>query len=349
HGPFSHLFEKFLHTFPDKATYKHETASVKMFDHLVKENKLENDFAVWNLNKDDIKFIKNLIDSSSKTNIAEQVRKLILNASQTTIGHLKTTNILYINNSEDDRVKEKPFLFEIVANKRNGIDVDKWDYFARDCYHLGITSHFDLHRFMKLCRVVDVDGEKQICYRDKEMDNIYDMYHTRSMLHRRAYKHKTTMIIEYMIDEAFKLANDYILTKGKTGYRISECIDDLDAYTKLTDYLYHRILYSTEDDLSQAREILERIESRNLYRFIGEAKYKQQQQQPKSITQASDKIPGMISDIVKCDESNVIKDADIVLLSMTIDYGKKDKNPVDDVKFYKKKDPEKASSIDKNQ
>jgi len=34
---------------------------------------------------------------------------------------------------------------------------------------------------------------------------------------------------------------------------------------------------------------------------------------------------------------------------MTIDYGKKDKNPVDDVKFYKKKDPEKASSIDKNQ
>ena len=28
---------------------------------------------------------------------------------------------------------EKEFLFEIVANKRNGIDVDKFDYFARDC------------------------------------------------------------------------------------------------------------------------------------------------------------------------------------------------------------------------
>lgn len=29
------------------------------------------------------------------------------------------------------RPKEKGFLYEIVANKRNGIDVDKWDYLAR--------------------------------------------------------------------------------------------------------------------------------------------------------------------------------------------------------------------------
>lgn len=29
------------------------------------------------------------------------------------------------------RPEKKSFLYEIVANKRNGIDVDKWDYFAR--------------------------------------------------------------------------------------------------------------------------------------------------------------------------------------------------------------------------
>ena len=29
------------------------------------------------------------------------------------------------------RPEDKSFLYEIVANKRNGIDVDKWDYFAR--------------------------------------------------------------------------------------------------------------------------------------------------------------------------------------------------------------------------
>ena len=32
---------------------------------------------------------------------------------------------------------------KVVANKRNGIDVDKWDYFARDCYCLGMANNFD--------------------------------------------------------------------------------------------------------------------------------------------------------------------------------------------------------------
>lgn len=55
----------------------------------------------------------------------------------------------------------------MVANKRNGIDVDKWDYFARDCHHLGIRSNFDHNRFMKFARVLEVDGQLQICSRDK--------------------------------------------------------------------------------------------------------------------------------------------------------------------------------------
>lgn len=58
-------------------------------------------------------------------------------------------------------------LEQIVANKRNGIDVDKWDYFARDCHMLGIKNSFDHTRCLKLARVVEVDGEKQICFRGK--------------------------------------------------------------------------------------------------------------------------------------------------------------------------------------
>ena len=54
-----------------------------------------------------------------------------------------------------------------MANKRNGIDVDKWDYLARDCHHLGIKINFDHNRFMKFARVINVDGDVQICTRDK--------------------------------------------------------------------------------------------------------------------------------------------------------------------------------------
>ena len=68
------------------------------------------------------------------------------------------------------------------------------------------------------------------------MINLYEMFHTRSMLHRRAYQHKTTNIIEQMyvllmvynhplfslilffrIMEALVVANDHLLIPGKEG------------------------------------------------------------------------------------------------------------------------------------
>ena len=58
-------------------------------------------------------------------------------------------------------------MLQIVANKRNEVDVDKWDYFARDCHSLGIPNNFDHHRYIKFCRVIDVDSTLQICCRDK--------------------------------------------------------------------------------------------------------------------------------------------------------------------------------------
>ena len=54
-----------------------------------------------------------------------------------------------------------------MSNKRNGVDVDKWDYFARDCHHLGLGKSFDWQRHIKFARVIEVDGLYQICCRDK--------------------------------------------------------------------------------------------------------------------------------------------------------------------------------------
>ena len=57
---------------------------------------------------------------------------------------------------------------QIVANKTNEVDVDKWDYFARDCYHLGIGNNFDWQRYIKFARVIKLeDGTHHICIRDK--------------------------------------------------------------------------------------------------------------------------------------------------------------------------------------
>ena len=59
------------------------------------------------------------------------------------------------------------FACQIVANKKNGIDVDKWDYFVRDCQHLGMSSNFDHKRFMAFVRVIEVNNRRHICSRDK--------------------------------------------------------------------------------------------------------------------------------------------------------------------------------------
>uniref|UniRef100_A0A3Q4H9Z8 Deoxynucleoside triphosphate triphosphohydrolase SAMHD1 n=1 Tax=Neolamprologus brichardi TaxID=32507 RepID=A0A3Q4H9Z8_NEOBR len=185
------------------------------------------------------------------------------------------------------RQKDKSFLYEIVANKRNGIDVDKWDYFARDCYHLGINNNFDYSRFLNFARVCEVDGQKHICTRDKEVGNLYDMFHTRNCLHRRAYQHKVCNIIENMITEAFLKADTHLQFEGKDGkmFTLSTAIDDMVAYTKLTGFLIN-ILFNMDM---------------------------------------------------------------LLLLVIVMDYGMKEKNPINNVRFYCKNDVTKAIQIRKNQ
>ncbi|XP_048244692.1 deoxynucleoside triphosphate triphosphohydrolase SAMHD1-like [Haliotis rufescens] len=61
--------------------------------------------------------------------------------------------------------------WKIVNNAQTGIDVDKWDYFARDCHMMGIKNNFDHDRYMKLARIILVEEEggkvPRICARDK--------------------------------------------------------------------------------------------------------------------------------------------------------------------------------------
>uniref|UniRef100_A0A673B443 HD domain-containing protein n=1 Tax=Sphaeramia orbicularis TaxID=375764 RepID=A0A673B443_9TELE len=289
HGPFSHLFDgNFIPKVRPGHKWKHEEASIAMFDHLMRENGLENE-----LDEDDRVFIKEMIFGPLEPETSERKEW-----------------------PYKGRTKDKSFLYEIVSNKRNGIDVDKFDYFARDCLHLGMKNSFDHCRFIKFARVCKVaedgqpDGEWQICIRDKEVSNIYEMFHTRSRLHRRAYQHKTNKIIELMITEAFEKADKHIRRKGSDRELIlSETIDDMEAYTKLTDHIFDEILNSSSADLKEAREILQKVVTRKFYPYLGQIK----RQQNQNITEVS-----------------------------KIDFGMKHKNPIDYLRFYKKDDSNKA-------
>uniref|UniRef100_A0A8C5CHF4 HD domain-containing protein n=1 Tax=Gadus morhua TaxID=8049 RepID=A0A8C5CHF4_GADMO len=323
HGPFSHMFDgMFIPKGRPGFKWKHETASLAMFDYLVEDNDLMPVMEEYGLVlPEDLVFIK------------EQIGGPQVSIDSPSRGW-----------PYEGRPEEKSFLYEIVANKRNGIDVDKWDYFARDCYHLGIKNNFDYHRFLKFARVCDVEGEKHICTRDKEVGNLYDMFHTRNCLHRRAYQHKVANIVETMITEAFLLADKHLQFEGSDGkmFTMSTAIEDMVAYTKLTDHVFERILYSSLPELHEAREILRNIVCRRLYKCVGQT----QAERPIVLTEVRLFVCGISQ--IYCKPTPPENDL-IQSRIISMDYGMKEKNPINSVRFYCKSDPYKAIQIRKNQ
>jgi len=93
--------------------------------------------------------------------------------------------------------------FDIVANAHNSIDVDKFDYIARDCLNIGIKSSYDFKRLMKYSKVID----DHICFSSKEVYTVYELFHTRYSLFKQVYSHRVAKAIEYMIQDAFSLAD----------------------------------------------------------------------------------------------------------------------------------------------
>ena len=62
HGPFSHLFEhSFIHALDPQSKWRHERASIMMFDHLLESNNLRPVFKHHGLSERDIVFIKEMI------------------------------------------------------------------------------------------------------------------------------------------------------------------------------------------------------------------------------------------------------------------------------------------------
>ncbi|XP_065817350.1 uncharacterized protein [Labrus bergylta] len=242
------------------------------------------------------------------------------------------------------RSKEWSFLYEIVSNKKNGVDVDKFDYLARDSSYLGIKNNFDFHRFLKFARVCEVDGRKTICTRDKEEDHMYDLFYTRHRLHKRACQHRVSQIIQEMIAEAFLKADNHIQIEGSGGrmFTLSTAIEDMEAYTKLTDKVFEEILNSSDPNLQDSRQILQNIISRKIYKFVGERKQEDPIQDWKSrITGWKEGLAQPLPD----EEENNLELEDFEILVIEMDYGMDDKDPIQHVHFYSKSELDKAKPM----
>lgn len=293
HGPWSHVWDGHFipKALPNHSKWSHEQASEMMFDDMVKTYNLE-------ISPEDVETVKALISGRK-----ERCR-------------LGTT---------------MPFLFEIVANDVNGIDVDKFDYIARDCHAVGEKRNIAMTRLIHSARVID----GQICYDIKDANTVYELFHTRFSLHKNIYNHKTTRAIEYMLMDVLLIAQKHM--------KFAEYIDVPKKYLHLTDDLFHRINMTESEELAPARKIIDRIQTRDLYRRVDykvidwdDKEFCQEQITPKAIVHAAKNanLPGVEQSLV----AELTVDHVIVDVSK-MHYGRGVDNPIYQVRFYSKHYP----------
>ena len=187
HGPFSHLWESFVSKVHPNSDWHHEDNSVKMLDYLIEDNDLKP--ILWSLggiNDQDILFIKEAIAGPIDEETGLPMRDVCLDDKAW----------LYRG-----RGPEVSFLYEIVANKISGIDVDKWDYLIRDGSYFNIRNTFDYDRLINYAKVIKTgeNERKHICIRDKEAEEIMNMFIDRARMHKNGYQHRVSKIIDAMM------------------------------------------------------------------------------------------------------------------------------------------------------
>ena len=187
HGAFSHLWETFVSRARPDDCWHHEDNSIQMFDRLIADNDLKPSLNKFGLNDVDILFIKEMISGPIDKNTGLPIR-----------GFNPISSDAWPYSGRDE---EKSFLYEIVANKISGIDVDKWDYFLRDDYNLKIGHIFNYERFIKYSKVLKTGNPRRnhICLRDKEAELLCEMFQDRARLHKNGYQHRVSMTIDEMM------------------------------------------------------------------------------------------------------------------------------------------------------
>ncbi len=292
HGPFSHMFDNEFVPLITQKPWTHENMSIRMLEHLVEDNDIS-------IEDSDLKFIQSLIDPK--------------------------------NCSIPHQFREKKYLYDIISNTRNGIDVDKFDYVRRDCHYIGMNSSFDDRRLMNLCRVVD----QQICFHEKEVYDVYELFHMRYRLFREVYSHNTSKAVELMICDILYHANPL--------FKFSEIVESEDPklFMRMTDGLLTEIEFNANPTLKQSQDIIKRLQTRDLYHCVDELLV----EDIKSL-ENSKRLEKFTSKNIANYCTDGVKPSDLIVKKTKLDYGMNgNKNPVLTTKFYSSKNPNSAYTI----
>lgn len=225
------------------------------------------------------------------------------------------------------------FIYQIISNNLNCIDVDKFDYISRDTRSIGLKYNIDHNRIINDMRVID----NKICYPEKVYYDIYSIFENRYRLHKQIYCHKSVISTQTMINKIMLLLDPILNIYDSIG-NMNKFIDLTDDYIfTMTKYLYGTIKNYKEQEqinIKSAYDIYNRIMRREFYSLAGSF-----------ITDKSKTVDNQL--ILSKDQSIDIKNIFIAHIKIGFVSGKKH-NPLDNIYLYKKKDPTVCFTINQN-
>lgn len=310
HGPFSHLFEAVVNRNRHNGFWHHEEMSIRLLHRILDRFPIHAD----NLNQQDANFIALCIIGLK-------------------VGAPWPDNV--------GRPKEKRFLVDIVSNKRSGIDVDKLDYFMRDSLCCYGRAAVDCHvpRLLAACKVLCFEDEYQICYEEKLALSLGDIFTLRAKLHKYAYQHRIVKVLDHMIADALEAADPFFHVRGKDNKpcRISDCVDDDDAFCQLGDWIFDAIDASAAPGIAKAQALIARIKNRDLYSVVGTAMFARYQHRATTHGVKEELLQYIV------DDSFAAKmEKELIIDFVKITYGSSDSegnpdDPINSVTFYNPK------------
>ena len=214
-------------------------------------------------------------------------------------------DIDFIKNCIDPNINNDIYYNQIVANKVNSIDVDKFDYLMRDPYHIGFNYGFDYNRLCNKVKIIN----NTIFYHKNVSNDIFDMYYTRYKFHKEIYNHKAVKSIELMISDILLQSNDVFNYPSML---------ETDEFIDLDDNILTRIKYNSDKSLDKCRILIDKINNRNLYKLI---------------YSSNDKSLDEVRDLI-LDSNTDIKKDDYHFIKKKFDFCNGSESPSNNIKFY---------------
>lgn len=181
--------------------------------------------------------------------------------------HITVSDIAFIKALINPSKSQTGFIFQIVSNNVNGLDVDKYDYLQRDIRTVDFPAKVDTTMLTKYVKVAN----NEIIYPINAFDDIENLFRTRHKMYKKVYLHPNVTSVEYLITELMVELNNIM--------ELSASINDMDKFITLNDntiiecvnVIEKLHVNLTEEQIvsyNKIKELKHRLDTRDFYHLL---------------------------------------------------------------------------------